>query len=539
MEEIFLPELHPHNLERKFDKRPYVCHCRALGSGLRFRCEQCEFDLHDECEHVKQTTTHDFYKNSIFNFFREPPDHSIFIYCAMCGGLVEGFVYYCEELNKYLHPCCHSLPSKFKFYHLEFTLRDKISSSTCLWCSNGSYFAYKDSTGLSYVSKCKKYNFHVFCAKQMMRQQYKKEVRLGNSLEQSLKGCLEIHLGGISKRQRRRNIVMSFVITNLVLELTSAILDQVSSSVSKTQFALFGMLISLAAMLTCILELIYQVQTEKPIWRRRGTLLFPWFYYPHQGRKPFGTFKDIIGLVCALCQCVLATVSYCYLRQQADNLIRISLFPIIFAFGILISQILKNQGAKNSSCGNETCELIDNNLDQSLQGCLEIHLGGISKRQRRRNIVMSFVITNLVLELSLAILDQVSSSMNKTRFALFGMLISSVAMLTCILELIYEFRTENLIWRWSSNLPFPWYYYRDQGRKPFGNFKDIVGLVCALCQFVLATLSYCYIRKYTNNPIKISICPIIFAFGILFSQILKNQEIEKPSCENETREINR
>ncbi|TXG49740.1 hypothetical protein EZV62_025615 [Acer yangbiense] len=61
------------------------------------------------------------------------------------------------------------------------------------------------------------------------------------------------------------------------------------------------------SMLTCILELIYQVQTEKPIWRRRGTLLFPWFYYPHQGRKPFGTFKDIVGLVCALCQCVFAT----------------------------------------------------------------------------------------------------------------------------------------------------------------------------------------------------------------------------------------
>ncbi|KAI9157067.1 hypothetical protein LWI28_016489 [Acer negundo] len=418
MEEIFLPELHPHNLERKFDKRPYVCHCRALGSGLRFRCEQCEFDLHDECENVKQTTTHDFYKNNIFNFFREPPDHSIFIYCAMCGGLVEGFVYYCEELKKYLHPCCQGLPSKFKFYHLEFTLRDKISSSTCLRCSNGSYFAYKDSTGLSYESKCKKNNFHVFCAKQMMRQQYKKEVRLGNSLEQSLKGCLEIHLGGILKKQRRRKIVMSFVIINLVLELTSAILDQVSSSVNKTQFALFGMLISFIVMLTCILELIYEFRTENLIWRWGSALPFPWYYYLDQRRKPFGTFKDIVGLVCALCHYVLATVSYYYLRRQADNLIRVSFFPIIFAFDILFSQILKNQDAKNSSRGNETCALTGNSLEQPLQGCLEIHLGGILKRQRR-NIMMSFVITNLVLELSSAILDQVSSSVNKTQFALF------------------------------------------------------------------------------------------------------------------------
>ncbi|KAK1572602.1 hypothetical protein Q3G72_035063 [Acer saccharum] len=44
----------------------------------------------------------------------------------MCGGLVEGFVYYYERLKKYLHPCCHSLLSKFKFYHHEFMLCDKM-----------------------------------------------------------------------------------------------------------------------------------------------------------------------------------------------------------------------------------------------------------------------------------------------------------------------------------------------------------------------------------------------------------------------------
>ncbi|KAK4836421.1 hypothetical protein QYF36_022803 [Acer negundo] len=141
----------------------------------------------------------------------------------------------------------------------------------------------------------------------MMQLEYFKKVHLGNSLEQSIQVLLQMYLGGILKRQRRKKIVMSFVITNLVLELSSAILDQLSSSVNKTQFALFGMFISFVAMLTCILELNYQVQTEKPIWRRRGTLPFPWFYYPHQGQKPFGTFKDIVGLVCAICQFVLAT----------------------------------------------------------------------------------------------------------------------------------------------------------------------------------------------------------------------------------------
>ncbi|KAK0592276.1 hypothetical protein LWI29_016311 [Acer saccharum] len=358
MEEIFLPEFHPHNLERKIDNRPYLCNgCREYGFGLRrFKCEQCDFDIHDECAHVKQTTTHDYYKNDIFNFFRKPPDHDSIV-CDMCGDFVKGFVYYCEKLKSSLHPCCHSLPSKFKFYHVEFTLRDKILSSTCLWCSNDSDFPIE---GLSYVSKCNKYNFQVSCAKQMILKKYYKGVHLGNSFEQSLQGCLEIHLGGILKRQRRRKIVMSFVITNLVLELSSAALDQVSSSVNKkTQFALFGMFISFVAMLTCILELIYQVQTEKLIWRRRGTLLFPWFYYSHQGRKPFGTFKDIVGLVCSLCQCVFATVSYCYIRKYANNPIKISIFPIIFAFGILVSQILKNQETEKPSRKNKTRESTD------------------------------------------------------------------------------------------------------------------------------------------------------------------------------------
>ncbi|TXG49735.1 hypothetical protein EZV62_025610 [Acer yangbiense] len=192
MEENFLPEFHPHNLERKIYNNRYECDgCREPGFGLRrFRCEQCNFDLHDECAHVIQTTTHDFYKNNIFNFFRKPPDHSIV--CTMCGLSVYGFVYYCEKLKSNLHPCCRSLPT----------------------------------------------------------------------------------------------------------------------------------------MLTCILELIYEFRKENLIWRWSSVLPFPWYYYRDQGRKPFGTFKDIIGLVCALCQFVLAT----------------------------------NQEIEKPSCENETRESTDNRL---------------------------------------------------------------------------------------------------------------------------------------------------------------------------------
>ncbi|TXG49746.1 hypothetical protein EZV62_025621 [Acer yangbiense] len=117
-----------------------------------------------------------------------------------------------------------------------------------LWCNKESL--PKDSPlsdlpieGLSYVSNCKKYNVHVYCAIRMMLQQCEKGVHLRNSLKQSIQGFLETYLGGILKRQRRRRkIAMCFVIIHLVLELVSAVLDQVSSSVNKTQCALFGAL---------------------------------------------------------------------------------------------------------------------------------------------------------------------------------------------------------------------------------------------------------------------------------------------------------
>ncbi|KAK2638995.1 hypothetical protein Ddye_026790 [Dipteronia dyeriana] len=145
--------------------------------------------------------------------------------------------------------------------------------------------------------------------------EYAKGAHLGNSLEQSIQVLLEIYVGGILRKQRRRNIVMSFIITNPVLELESAVLDQVSSSVNKTRCSLFGMLISIAAMLTYIVELIYEVRTKKLIWRWRGTLPFPWYYYRNRGRKPFGTLKDIVGLVCAFSQCIVATAE----KQNQEN----------------------------------------------------------------------------------------------------------------------------------------------------------------------------------------------------------------------------
>ncbi|ESR54873.1 hypothetical protein CICLE_v10024498mg, partial [Citrus x clementina] len=127
-----------------------------------------------------------------------------------------------------------------------------------------------------------------------------------------------------------------FVITNFVLEIPSALFDQLSSA-RKSQYVLLSMLLSFAALVVCIVELVYKCQKQKAVWRWKGILPWPWFYYRRRNR-PFGNFKDIIGLVCALCQCIFAAIHYSFARRHADSPIKIYLWPLVFAFGLLCSK---------------------------------------------------------------------------------------------------------------------------------------------------------------------------------------------------------
>ncbi|KAK3188442.1 hypothetical protein Dsin_028003 [Dipteronia sinensis] len=114
-----------------------------------------------------------------------------------------------------------------------------------------------------------------------------------------------------------------FVITNIVLESMSAIFTQLSSK-QKPQYALYGMLLSYLALLTCIIELIYEGfrHQQIPNWRRRA--------------KSFATLNNIVALACALGQCVVTTINYSY-----ESPIKLTVSPIILANGVLFSKILK------------------------------------------------------------------------------------------------------------------------------------------------------------------------------------------------------
>ncbi|PRQ24782.1 putative TIR domain-containing protein [Rosa chinensis] len=137
------------------------------------------------------------------------------------------------------------------------------------------------------------------------------------------------------------SVEWNFLITSLGLEILSAAFDQASSS-SEPHYALFGMLFSIAALFTCIWELIYKGIKNRVVLKKFGKLW--WFYYPHPHTSmPFGTLPEIYGLIGSIAQCICSITQYIYFSWHADSPIKLSLLPAIFLFCLAGSRLNRNQ----------------------------------------------------------------------------------------------------------------------------------------------------------------------------------------------------
>ncbi|KAM5562366.1 hypothetical protein ABKV19_017542 [Rosa sericea] len=137
------------------------------------------------------------------------------------------------------------------------------------------------------------------------------------------------------------SVERNFLITSLGLEILSASFDQASSS-SKPHYALFGMLFSIAALFTCIWELIYKGIKNRVALKKFGKLW--WFYYPHpHNSMPFGTLLEIYGLIGSIAQCICSITQYIYFSWHADSPIKLSLLPAIFILCLASSRLNRNQ----------------------------------------------------------------------------------------------------------------------------------------------------------------------------------------------------
>ncbi|KAJ6292188.1 hypothetical protein OIU76_024160 [Salix suchowensis] len=117
----------------------------------------------------------------------------------------------------------------------------------------------------------------------------------------------------------------TLLMTNLILEIASAVFDQLG-------YALVGMVLAFVALLLSTAELIYMERMSLlPIFHR--TSIAP--------GKPVGTIVEYFGLVGAVWQCFYSTVEYAYARQKKDNPIKMSLLPFIFLSCVVISKLIK------------------------------------------------------------------------------------------------------------------------------------------------------------------------------------------------------
>ncbi|KAJ6292191.1 hypothetical protein OIU76_024163 [Salix suchowensis] len=139
------------------------------------------------------------------------------------------------------------------------------------------------------------------------------------------------------KGSKSRDMVDDFksgwtlLLTNLILEIVSAVFGQMG-------YALVGMVLAFVAMLLATAELIHMAGKER-------LSLLPSFHRPSTSTlapgKPVGTIVEYFGLAGAVWQCFYSTVEYAYARQKRDNPIKMCLLPSIFLLCVVISKLMK------------------------------------------------------------------------------------------------------------------------------------------------------------------------------------------------------
>ncbi|GKU96691.1 hypothetical protein SLEP1_g9900 [Rubroshorea leprosula] len=151
-----------------------------------------------------------------------------------------------------------------------------------------------------------------------------------------------------SEEKPEKSKMVSFgrilVTANFVLELPSAVFDQLSS-IPKPLYAMTLMLLSFAGLVLCIVELVYQGRKKRVTWTRRQ----------NNRNSSFSKIVDVVGFTCAVCQSILTTANYVLLIQHTKIQIQISVWPVIFAFVLLCSKFCDktDESGRERSLRNE------------------------------------------------------------------------------------------------------------------------------------------------------------------------------------------
>lgn len=191
----------------------YVCDgCQVGGFGKRFRCDECDYDLHVACMHSTPTTTHKLFKDSTFKFYDQLPRNCNECKrdCDACGKQVKGFVFHCHIKDLVLHPCCCNLKNEVEYDGMKFHLHKTESK----------YARSNQIKGWSYVSECGKFNFPVYCIWKMLFESRKE----GKSISIDDLSLENLELP-IQRQQLKRNSGMGKMLLKMVKVILQAIVS--------------------------------------------------------------------------------------------------------------------------------------------------------------------------------------------------------------------------------------------------------------------------------------------------------------------------
>lgn len=95
------------------DHHDYICDgCKTSGSGCRFRCHSCNFDLHEYCANCpEKLISSSIHRHHLTLVLRKPNGARLIDrICDICRDPVEGLFYRCKDCDFDAHPLCTQLP---------------------------------------------------------------------------------------------------------------------------------------------------------------------------------------------------------------------------------------------------------------------------------------------------------------------------------------------------------------------------------------------------------------------------------------------
>ncbi|XP_042492887.1 uncharacterized protein LOC122072591 [Macadamia integrifolia] len=161
---------------------PYIFMCKGckeFGAGNRFKCLQCDFQLHHFCALAPPSVkSHSLHTQHSLVFLTKPGGY-LRSSCDVCSKAMKGYAFRCSTCNFAMHPCCAQLSMEMNFPVHAHNL--KLLSSTMSTSGDSDFFCSeckRKRSGQVYgCGVCDQYHLHAVCAKNMVNGLYASGIR--------------------------------------------------------------------------------------------------------------------------------------------------------------------------------------------------------------------------------------------------------------------------------------------------------------------------------------------------------------------------